>query len=98
MRKGIRAIGVCCVLALTMSNLAVTAAGAPATTERYLHVKVDDASKGESVNVNVPLSMAQAILPTINKGTLAQRPRNHRRIRLQRRGRSHNTGRHPHRS
>jgi hypothetical protein len=53
-----------------MGNLAVTAMAAPAPAERYLHVKVDDATKGESVNVNVPLSMAQAILPTINKGTL----------------------------
>ncbi len=70
MRKGIRAIGVCCALALTIGNLAVTAKAAPATTERYLHVKVDDSSKGESVNVNVPLSMATAILPTINKGNL----------------------------
>jgi hypothetical protein len=70
MRKGIRAIGVCCVLALAMSNMAVTALAAPAPAERYLHVKVDDASKGESVNVNLPLSMAAAILPTVNKGTL----------------------------
>src|SRR5271163_1027958 len=70
MRKGIRAIGVCCVLALAMSNLAVTAMAAPAPAERYLHVKVDDASKGESVNVNLPLSMAAAILPTVNKGSL----------------------------
>ena len=72
MRKGIRAIGVCCLLTLATGNLAVTAMAAvpPAPAERYLHVKVDDASKGESVNVNVPLSMAQAILPTINKGTL----------------------------
>src|SRR5271169_3774451 len=70
MRKGMRAVGVCCVLALTMSNLAVTAMAAPATSERYLHVKVDDASKGESVNINVPLSMAQAILPTVNHGSL----------------------------
>jgi hypothetical protein len=70
MRKGIRAIGVCCALALTMGNLAVAAMAAPAPAERYLHVKVDDATKGESVNINVPLSMAQAILPTINKGTL----------------------------
>jgi hypothetical protein len=68
MRKWIRAVGVCCVLALTMSNLAVTVTAAPA--ERYLHVKVDDASKGESVNVNLPLSMAAAILPTVNKGSL----------------------------
>jgi hypothetical protein len=71
MQKAMRAIGVCCGLALTMSNLAVTALAATApATERYLHVKVDDASKGESVNVNLPLSMAAAILPTVNKGNL----------------------------
>jgi hypothetical protein len=70
MRKGIRAIGVCCALALTVGNLAVTVMAAPAPAERYLHVKVDDSTKGESVNVNVPLSMATAILPTINKGNL----------------------------
>jgi hypothetical protein len=70
MRKGIRAVGVCCVLALTMSNLAGPAMAAPAAAERYLHVKVDDASKGESVNVNLPLAMAAAILPTVNKGSL----------------------------
>jgi hypothetical protein len=69
MRKAMRTIGVCCVLALTMGNLVVTAMAAPAT-ERYLHVKVDDATKGESVNVNLPLSMAAAILPTVNKGNL----------------------------
>src|SRR5580693_10149800 len=70
MRTGIRVMGVCCALALTICNLAVTAMAAPAPAERYLHVKVDDAAKGESVNVNVPLSMATAILPTINKGNL----------------------------
>ena len=31
---------------------------------------MDDPSKGESVNVNVPLSMAEKILPTVNKGSL----------------------------
>jgi len=51
-----------------MGNLAVTAKAAPA--ERYIHIKVDDASKGESVNVNLPLSMAEKILPTANKGSL----------------------------
>ena len=71
MQKAMRAFGVCCVLALTMSNLAVTALAATApATERYLHVKVDDASKGESVNVNLPLSVAEKILPTISKGNL----------------------------
>ena len=68
MRKPIRAIGVSCLLALAMGNVATAARAA--TTERYLHVKVDDSTKGESVNVNVPLSMAEKILPTVNKGTL----------------------------
>ena len=43
---------------------------APAGAERYLHVKVEDSEKGESVNVNLPLSMAEKILPTINRGEL----------------------------
>jgi hypothetical protein len=38
--------------------------------ERYLHVKVEDANEGESVNVNLPLSIAEKILPTVNKGKL----------------------------
>jgi hypothetical protein len=35
-------------------------------SEQYLHVKVQDEAKGESVNVNVPLSMAEKIIPAIN--------------------------------
>jgi len=38
--------------------------------ERYLHVRVQDTDKGENVNVNVPLSMAEKILPAINNGDL----------------------------
>jgi hypothetical protein len=45
------------------------AAGA-ASSDRYLHVKVEDPKNGESVNVNLPLAMAQKILPTINRGEL----------------------------
>src|SRR5271155_3491282 len=72
MRKRLCGLGMICVLAgLVVTALAVTAPAAMATpTERYLHVKVEDAAKGESVNVNVPLSMAEKILPTINKGNL----------------------------
>ena len=67
MRKRLCGFGMICVL----GGLVVTAPAAMATpTERYLHVKVEDASKGESVNVNVPLSMAEKILPTINKGEM----------------------------
>jgi hypothetical protein len=50
------------------SNIPTAKAAGP--TERYLHVRVQDSKEGESVSVNVPLSMAQAILPTVNKGKL----------------------------
>jgi len=52
--------------------MAAAAAAMAAGTERYLHVKVEDADQGESVNVNVPLSMAEKILPTINNHDLHQ--------------------------
>jgi hypothetical protein len=55
--------------------VAIGASMSPArawTTERYLHVKVNGGEKGESVNVNVPLSLAEKILPTINHGELHQ--------------------------
>ncbi len=68
MRKRLCGIGMICVLAGMVASAPAAMAG---PTERYLHVKVEDASKGESVNVNVPLSMAEKILPTINKGDTA---------------------------
>ncbi|OFV84525.1 MAG: hypothetical protein A3B65_04590 [Acidobacteria bacterium RIFCSPHIGHO2_02_FULL_67_57] len=37
-----------------------------AKADRWLHVKVEDAKKGETVRVNVPLRVAEAILPAIN--------------------------------
>jgi len=59
-----RQIGVVfCLLAAAVTAQVVRAA-APA--ERYLHVNVEDPAKGESVNVNVPLAMAEKILPAIN--------------------------------
>ena len=67
MRKRLCGTGMICVLAGMVATAPAAIAG-PA--ERYLHVKVEDASKGESVNVNVPLSMAEKILPTINKGDM----------------------------
>ena len=67
MRKRLCGIGMICVLAGMVAAAPAAIAG-PA--ERYLHVKVEDASKGESVNVNVPLSMAEKILPTINEGDM----------------------------
>jgi hypothetical protein len=67
MRKRLYGIAVICTLAAMVAAAPATMA-APA--ERYLHITVTDATKGESVNVNVPLSMAEKILPTLNKGDL----------------------------
>lgn len=64
MRRRTQAAAVACLLAASMTALAVPAPAAPA--ERYLHVNVEDPAKGESVNVNVTLAMAEKILPAIN--------------------------------
>jgi hypothetical protein len=64
MRRRPQVAAVFCLLAAAMTAQAVPAAPAPA--ERYLHVNVQDPTKGESVNVNVPLAMAEKILPAIN--------------------------------
>lgn len=68
MRKRIHVILLACLLAAGLVATAGSAIAAPA--ERYLHVRVEDTSKGENVNVNVPLSMAETVLPTVNKGPL----------------------------
>jgi len=65
MPSGVRNPVVLCVLALALGTVAVAA-----QKDRYLHIKVDDPAKGENVNVNLPLSMAEKILPTVNKGNL----------------------------
>lgn len=67
MRKRLCGIVAMCALAATVATAPAALAG---PGERYLHVKVEDTAKGESVNVNVPLSMAEKILPTVNKGEL----------------------------
>lgn len=64
MRRRTQIAAVVCLLAAAMTALAVPAAPAPA--ERYLHVNVENPAKGESVNVNVTLAMAEKILPAIN--------------------------------
>jgi hypothetical protein len=67
MRKQLCGIVTVCILT---AMVAAAPAAMAAPGERYLHVRVEDAAKGESVNVNVPLSMAEKILPTVNKGNL----------------------------
>lgn len=56
------------LLAVMIMSLAIPAKAAPA--ERYLHVNVQNPAEGQSVNVNVPLSLAEKILPAINNGQL----------------------------
>ena len=63
-RKRTQIAAMVCLLAAGMTALAVSAPAAPA--ERYLHVNVQDPANGESVNVNVPLTMAEKVLPAIN--------------------------------
>jgi hypothetical protein len=59
---------VLCVLAAGLTALVSPAMAA--TAEEYLHVNVADPMNDGSVNVNVPLSMAEKILPAINNHDL----------------------------
>jgi hypothetical protein len=68
MRKTTQVVGVFCLMAASVTGMAASAMAAP--PERYLHVKVEDTKEGESVNVNLPLSIAEKLLPTVNKGNL----------------------------
>jgi hypothetical protein len=68
MRRRTRIAAVVCMLAAGMMVLAGSATAAPA--EKYLHVNVQDPANDGSVNVNVPLSMAEKILPAINNHDL----------------------------
>ena len=63
MGKRKQAAAVFCLLTAGMTALA-------APVEKYLHVNVDDPMNGETVNVNVPLSLAEKVLPTINNEKL----------------------------
>lgn len=64
MRRQTQIPKVLCILAAGIMALAGSAMANPA--EKYLHVNVEDPMKGESVNVNVTLSMAEKILPAIH--------------------------------
>ncbi len=64
MRKRTQTAAALCLFAAGMMALVTPATAAPA--EKYLHVNVEDPTQGESVKVNVPLAMAEKILPAIN--------------------------------
>lgn len=63
MKKSMQVGAVVCLLA-------TAAFGAP--TEKYLHVRVTSGSDKEVVSVNVPLSLAEKVVPAINHGKLNQ--------------------------
>jgi len=59
------------VLLTAATGLSPIASAQAAETERWLHVRVDNqVAKGEMVRVNLPLSLAEKVLPTINKDRL----------------------------
>jgi hypothetical protein len=62
------------ILAVLVLTGATVASSVPTfgagNTERYIHVRVQDSKEGEDVAVNLPLSIAEKVLPTVNKGKL----------------------------
>ena len=68
MRRRTQIATVLCLL--VAGSMAVVGPAIAASAEKYLHVNVEDPTRGESVNVNVTLSMAERILPAINNHNL----------------------------
>lgn len=67
MKMRIRFLAPICGLTLALASAALAA-----PNDRYLHIRVEDSANGESVNVNLPLSMAEKVLPAVNHGNLHQ--------------------------
>jgi len=66
-----RAFPLALVLVAAAAAVVSTASAQAAQPDRWLHVRVDNAdAKGEMVRVNVPLSLAEKVLPTINNERL----------------------------
>jgi formylmethanofuran dehydrogenase subunit D len=57
-------------VALSSAILLAATLSLAATATRYLHVKVTNPSSHELVRVNVPLTLAEKIIPAINHGEL----------------------------
>jgi hypothetical protein len=62
-----------CTAAATLLTLLLMPQLAPAApADRFLHVQVSQSNKNGDVNVNLPLSVAEKVLPTIDRGPLHQ--------------------------
>jgi hypothetical protein len=72
MNKRLQLGAVLCLLVgvVVMGAVAVKKTAAAATPEKFIHVRVNDVSKGEMVSVNLPLSLAEKVIPTIHNGNL----------------------------
>jgi hypothetical protein len=53
-----------------LATLFMATAAAAAPPEHYLHVKVDGVNTKELVRVNIPLSLAEKVIPAVNSGQL----------------------------
>lgn len=58
------------LLVAGFSALSLTAFALTASTTRYLHVRVSNPKSHELVRVNVPLTLAEKVIPAINHGQL----------------------------
>ena len=63
------------IIKTAMPLLVVLFAGsvlAANASQRYLHVRVSSANKNEQVRINVPLELAEKLIPAINSGDLRE--------------------------
>jgi hypothetical protein len=69
--KSASLIAAAAFLLLPLATFAQTTASSTSSSDKWIHVRVTSMdSKGESVKVNVPLDMAEKVLPAINKDRL----------------------------
>jgi hypothetical protein len=54
---------------LVVSALMTLTVNAQSASKQWLHVHVQEASKGDVVKINVPLALAEAVLPVVQKQT-----------------------------
>jgi ribonuclease HI len=57
-------------LAISSAVLLVATVAVAASTTRYIHVRVTNPTTHELVRVNVPLTLAEKVIPAINQGQL----------------------------
>jgi len=72
-RKYVKSFSIAAAAAMLLTPFAATAqtAASSSSNDRWLHVRVVSSdNKGETVRVNVPLDLAEKVLPAINKDRL----------------------------